>query len=213
MVVSGWQTGVDTSCKSKTENIIMNPDFKTDLVDRAIVFATCAHAGTGRRGKNIPYIVHPLEALAIVATMTDDPDLLAAAVLHDTVEDCGVTYEDLARKFNRRVADLVKSETCARTDAEGRELSWKERKERDMVALSRSTREEKIVAMGDKLSNMRAIARDVRAQGDAFWNLFRVKDKAVHAWRYRGLRDALSDLADTAAYREFGALVQTVFGD
>ena len=64
----------------------------TDLLDRAVVFAIRAHAGTERRGKGFPYIVHPMEAVEIVATMTNDPELLAAAVLHDTVEDTDVCW-------------------------------------------------------------------------------------------------------------------------
>ena len=44
----------------------------TDLLDRAVVFAVRAHAGTERRGKGFPYIVHPMEAVEIVATMTND---------------------------------------------------------------------------------------------------------------------------------------------
>ena len=58
-----------------------------DLVDRAIVFATNAHEGQTRKGTQIPYILHPLEAMAIVGTMTTDAEVLAAAVLHDVV-DC-----------------------------------------------------------------------------------------------------------------------------
>ena len=71
----------------------------TAFVDKAILFALQAHAGTERRGKGFPYIIHPLEAMAIVASITNDPELLAAAVLHDTVEDTSISVEDLAREF------------------------------------------------------------------------------------------------------------------
>ena len=68
-----------------------NKPLDTTLLDRAIEFAVHAHSGTERRGKGFPYIVHPLEAVAIVATMTNDPELLAAAALHDTVENSFVS--------------------------------------------------------------------------------------------------------------------------
>ena len=55
-----------------------NNPLNTALLDRAILFAVKAHSGTERRGKGYPYIVHPLEAVAIVATMTNDQELLAA---------------------------------------------------------------------------------------------------------------------------------------
>ena len=52
----------------------------TSVLDKAIVFAVKAHAGTGRRGKGFPYIVHPMEAVEIVATMTDDQEVAAGKV-------------------------------------------------------------------------------------------------------------------------------------
>ena len=70
-----------------------NNPLDTELLDRAIIFAVKAHAGTERRGKGFPYIVHPMEAMEIVSTMTADQGLLAAAALHDTVEDTDVTVE------------------------------------------------------------------------------------------------------------------------
>ncbi|MCQ2120034.1 MAG: HD domain-containing protein, partial [Bacteroidales bacterium] len=68
-----------------------NGPLDTSLLDKAILFATRAHSGTERRGKGFPYIVHPMEAVEIAATMTSDQELLAAAILHDTVEDTDVT--------------------------------------------------------------------------------------------------------------------------
>ena len=79
-----------------------NKPLNTELLDRAIIFAVHAHAGTERRGKGYPYIVHPMEAVEIVATMTADQELLAAAALHDTVEDTEVTVEQIrsdSRKY------------------------------------------------------------------------------------------------------------------
>ncbi len=191
----------------------MNSPLDTALVDKAIIYATNAHRGTERRGKGFPYIVHPLEAMAIVATITNNPDLLAAAALHDTVEDTDVTLDDLRKEFGDHVASLVADETDVQHLPDGTKLTWKERKLRDMNNLRESSWEVKVVAIGDKLSNMRAIARDYRQKGDEVWKMFHVKDKAVHAWRYKGLRDALVELKDTTAFKEFDRLVREVFGD
>ena len=68
-----------------------------DILDKAIVFATKAHSGSFRKGTTTPYIVHPMEASAIVATMTDDKIILAAAVLHDVVEDTDYTIDDIVK--------------------------------------------------------------------------------------------------------------------
>lgn len=83
----------------------------TSVLDEAIIFATKAHAGTERRGKGFPYIVHPLEAVSIVATLTADQELLAAAALHDVLEDTDVTEDQLRERFGDRVAKAVVAES------------------------------------------------------------------------------------------------------
>jgi len=78
------------------------------MINKAIEFATRAHAGQFRKGTRRPYIVHPIEVGDIVSTMTQDEEIISAAVLHDTIEDCeGVSREILAREFSERVAGIV----------------------------------------------------------------------------------------------------------
>ena len=188
-----------------------NKPLNTELLDRAIIFAVRAHAGTERRGKGYPYIVHPLEAVEIVATMTADQELLAAAALHDTVEDTDVTVELLRAEFGDRVARLVEEESDKFEEGVSEEASWHARKRAAIERLSRASRDAKMVALGDKLSNMRAIARDYAVQGDALWDLFHAKDPKDHEWHYRGLADALRELEDTFAFQEFERLINQVF--
>lgn len=189
-----------------------NQYIDSSLLDKAIVFAVKAHANTERRGKGFPYIVHPLEALEIAATMTSDQELLAAAVLHDTVEDTEVTLEQLRTEFGDRVAKLVEEESDSGIPGFSEDLCWRERKQLALDRLKRLDRDAKIVTMGDKLSNMRAIARDYRVEGNDLWNRFHAPNGiADHSWRYHALADALSDLADTEAFQEFASLVNEIF--
>ena len=188
-----------------------NKPLDTTLLDRAIVFAVHAHAGTERRGKGFPYIVHPMEAVEIVATMTKDQELLAAAVLHDTVEDTDTTVEQIRTEFGDRIASLVASESDIVVDGVNEEDSWHARKQAAIDRLARASHDAKMVALGDKLSNMRAIARDYTRQGDTLWNLFHVKDPKEHEWHYRGLAESLRELQDTFAYKEFEQLINQVF--
>ncbi|MBR5034309.1 MAG: HD domain-containing protein [Bacteroidales bacterium] len=206
-----------------------NNPLNTDLLDRAIVFAVRAHAGTERRGKGFPYIVHPMEAVSIVATITSDQELLAAAALHDTVEDTDVTVDEIRSEFGDRIAALVADETDRIPGQAGNdhgkagndikagferpteEASWHSRKQAAISRLSSASRDAKIVALGDKLSNMRAIARDYAVQGDEIWNLFHVTDRSEHEWHYRGLADALRELSGTFAFQEFEHLINQVF--
>ncbi len=189
-----------------------NQPLDTTLLDRAIVFALRAHAGTERRGKGFPYIVHPLEAVEIVATMTADQELLAAAALHDTVEDTDVMIEQIREEFGEHIASLVEAESDIKVTGVSKEESWRIRKQAAIDRLAAAPLDAKMVALGDKLSNMRAIARDYSEQGDALWNLFRMKDRKDHEWHYRGLAASLRELQDTFAYKEFEQLINQVFG-
>ena len=188
-----------------------NKPLDTALLDRAIVFAVRAHTGTERRGKGFPYIVHPMEAVEIVATMTNDQELLAAAALHDTVEDTDTTIEQIRAEFGDRVAALVATESDEPHQSGDSIENWRARKQAAIDRIVSAPLDSKMVALGDKLSNMRAIARDYAKQGDKLWNLFHSKDRKDHEWHYRGLANALSDLRDTFAYKEFERLVEEVF--
>lgn len=184
----------------------------TTFVDKAIKFAVDAHANTERRGKGFPYVIHVLEAMEIVASMSNDPELLAAAALHDTVEDTGVTVEEIKSGFGEKVANLVKAESDVIDSSVSETESWRSRKQAAIDRLSSASLEAKMVALGDKLSNMRAIARDYKKSGDKLWEIFHAPGgKSDHEWHYRGLAKALSDLEGTDAYAEFISWIDEVF--
>ena len=190
-----------------------NSYLDTNLLDRALVFAVQAHKNTERRGKGFPYIVHPLEAVSIAATLTSDQELLAAAALHDVVEDTGVTLDDLRREFGEKVAFLVEKESDKFVEGLSEQDSWRTRKQAAIDRIAAAPREAKIVAMGDKLSNMRAIARDYDELGDKLWERFHAPGgRADHEWHYRGLAQSLNDLAGTPAFSEFVGHIEHVFG-
>ena len=69
-----------------------------------------------------------------------------------------------------------------------------------------------MLALADKLSNLRAIHRDVCVIGDAVWERFNVKDKSMHEWMYRSIAEALKDLEEYPAWQEYQTLLQHVFG-
>ena len=189
-----------------------NKHIDTELLDRAIIFAVKAHSGTERRGKGFPYIVHPMEAVEIVSTMTSDQELLAAAALHDTVEDTYVTIDQIREEFGDRIASIVEAESDKFVEGRSEKESWHTRKKGAIEMLAKVSRDAKMVALGDKLSNMRAIARDYSVKGDELWKIFHVHDKKDHEWHYRGLADSLRELEDTFAFKEFEMLVNQVFG-
>ena len=188
-----------------------NKPLNTELLDRAIIFAVKAHAGTERRGKGFPYIVHPMEAVEIVSTITPDQELLAAAALHDVLEDTDITADEIRREFGDRITNLVVSESDIEVAGASEEDSWHARKQAAIDRLAAASHDAKIVAMGDKLSNMRAIARDYATRGEALWSIFHTSDPKEHEWHYRGLAESLSELRGTFAYQEFEFLIDQVF--
>ena len=182
------------------------------LVSEAMIFAARAHDGMLRKGTDVPYIVHPAEVSAIASTMTDDAEVLAAAVLHDVMEDCGVTGEELARRFGARVAQLVRSET--QEPCGDPRSTWDARKRLAIERIAQGDRAVKIIALSDKLSNMRAIHRDFDRDGERLFSRFHQHDKRRHAWYYRSCIALLEgELGATDAWRELLAHVEHVFAD
>ena len=148
-------------------------DCMKDLVSEAIVFSTKAHDGMRRKKSNSPYVLHPMEVGAILGTMTDKQEVIAAGVLHDVVEDAGITLEEIGEKFGKRVMELVASETENKREDLPPEDTWRIRKEETLEKL-RTTDDIDVLRLwiGDKLSNIRAIYRDFLVEGDAVWNKF-----------------------------------------
>lgn len=176
------------------------------MIRRAAEFAAKAHKGVLRKGGTIPYIYHPMEVALLVFQMGGDEEMIAAAYLHDVLEDTLVTAEEMRNLFGERVLSLVLSET------EDKALSWHERKARTVQRLGQASRDVKIIAMADKLSNMRATARDYLAMGDLVWQRFHEKRRECHQWYAQGILEALSDMKEFPQYWEFKKFYELVFG-
>ncbi len=176
------------------------------MINRAIEFATKAHEGQFRKGTKRPYIVHPIEVADIVSTMTKDEEVIAAAVLHDTIEDCGVTKDELAELFSDRVAELVARES------EDKSKSWMERKSTTIENLKTAPTDIRMIEMADKLSNMRDIDRDYPMYGEDLWDRFNMKDKDTIGWYYKSIRDVLKDeFSGVPAFEEYCRLIEKNF--
>lgn len=182
-----------------------------EVLNKALIFAVNAHTGMKRKGTNTPYIVHPMEAVAIVASMTDDREIIAAAALHDVVEDTQYTIDDIKNEFGDKVARLVASESEDKRPELPESETWKIRKEETLEHLKNASIETKMITLGDKLSNIRAIYRDYLNLGDKLWERFNVKDKNEHAWYYSSIVNLLSDLKEYPAWKEYKELVDKVF--
>ncbi len=182
------------------------------LLEEAIVFAVKAHSGMVRRDGKTPYILHPLEAASIAGTMTADEEILAAVVLHDTVEDTEVTNDELRERFGDRVADLVAAETENKRPEIAPAETWKIRKEESIRELSETKDPAvRILWISDKLSNLRSFYRIYRESGNAMWLNFHNSDPAAQAWYYRSVLAYTEDFSNCDAWQELKRLVEIVF--
>ncbi|MBQ7620525.1 MAG: SpoIIE family protein phosphatase [Treponema sp.] len=184
-----------------------------DVVEQAVEFALKAHRDEKRKSNGVPYILHPIEVAAISARLTTEREVMAAALLHDTVEDAGVTREQLLKKFGPRVTELVMAETEDKHREMSAAASWKMRKEESIKDL-RSTDDKGVKAMwlSDKLSNLRSLYADWREKGEGVWQVFNQKDPAEHAWLYMSIIDCMGDFRETPEYKEYMNICKEVFG-
>lgn len=182
------------------------------LLEKAMVFSIKCHHGQKRKLTEKPYILHPMEAALIVSNLTDSEETVCAAFLHDTVEDADISIQTIEEEFGKRVAFLVLSETEEKNVNISPPDSWYIRKEKSLNKLRQiEDREVHILWLGDKLSNLRSIAKTYRQRKDEIWSAFNCKDKKQHKWYYESISKILSDLSDTCEYKEFRKLYEEIF--
>ncbi len=183
-----------------------------DLLSKAISLAARAFDGMERKCERHPAILHSLEAAVIVQSVTDEPEAVIAAVLHDTVEDAGITLAEIRKDFGNRVAELVRAETERRLAGRGIESTWRTRKE-ESIALLKKTDDIGIKALylGDKLSNIRSLCRSKKKYGDDMWKHFYQHDPNQHKWYYTSIAEELKVFEGTQAYEEYLMLIKQTF--
>ena len=124
------------------------------IVTRVREFATKAHSGQVRKYTGEPYINHPKEVADIVSSVTDDRNMIAAAWLHDVVEDCGISIEEIRTVFGDDVCYLVESLTDVSTKSDGNRAA---RKAIDRAHIARSSVRAKTIKLADLISNTSSI--------------------------------------------------------
>lgn len=181
------------------------------VVERAIRYAAEAHHGSFRKGNHLPYIIHPMECMMLTAKMTDDVDVIAAAALHDVVEDTPRSLMDLEQEFGSRIAGLVAMESEDKRAGQDKGTTWKIRKQENLSREKNASIEAKMIMLADKVSNMRATYRDYQVSGSDIWAKFNMKDPAEQEWYYRSVAEVLSDLSEYELYSEYLRILDEVF--
>jgi (p)ppGpp synthase/HD superfamily hydrolase len=176
------------------------------MIFEAIEFATLAHKGQYRKGTRIPYIVHPLNAArTLIESDCGDP-LVAAALLHDVVEDTRYTLNDVRERFGARVAELV--DGASEPD---RLASWERRKSHTIETLKTTPDPDLLlVAIADKLDNLRSVREDLALRGESTWSRFR-RGRDKQEWYYRSLRDVFTERLRSSPGARLASLLAAEF--
>lgn len=166
------------------------------LIARAVHFAAVHHKDQHRKGADLdPYMNHLAEVAAYVATADPpaDADVIAAAYLHDTVEDTPVSHEDLVHGFGERIAGIVREVT------DDKSLPTAERRRLQVERAASLSREARLIKIADKTSNIRAVLHAPPVD----WSSEQVIDYVVWACqvvdRIRGTDAKLEDTFDRIA--------------
>lgn len=159
----------------------------TGSVLRAAEFAAEKHGGQVRKGTSVPYVTHPLMVAQLVLGMGGSESEVVAAILHDVVEDCGVTRDELVYWFGEEVAEIV----IGCSTEPGTKATWRARKQRYLEHLRHASPSVRMVAGADKFHNAQAIALDLASQGAKVWERFTGGKDGV-LWYYGALVEVLA---------------------
>ena len=139
----------------------------------ALGWASELHRQQRRKAKTVPYISHLIAVSALVWEDGGDEDLAIAALLHDAIEDCGVSQQQIAQRFGERVAQVVAdcTDTSEAVASGGEKEPWLLRKTRYIAHLPHAHRDSLLVSAADKAHNARDMVLDAR-RDPALWERF-----------------------------------------
>ncbi|WP_338453069.1 HD domain-containing protein [Niallia oryzisoli] len=178
-----------------------------NLIDQAIMFAAKAHEGQTRKSSDIPYITHPFSVGMLLQKENCSDEVIAAGILHDTLEDTSATYEELKEQFGDSVAYLVRA-----ASEHDKSLPWEERKKHTIERLKDATVEEVQITAADKLHNLRTIREDFKVIGEEVWNRFKRGKRDQH-WYYANILKAIAPRrSKVKLIQELEKEVKIVFG-
>ena len=158
----------------------------SEKFDEAFQFAAEVHRQQKRKGTEVPYLTHLMAVAALVGEHGGDEEQMIAALLHDAMEDQGVTREELVQRFGARVATIV--EDCTDSTAQPKP-PWRERKEGYVAHLRQAGPETRLVSVADKVHNARSILSDLRTEGPTIWKRFTAGPQEI-LWYYHALLEA-----------------------
>jgi (p)ppGpp synthase/HD superfamily hydrolase len=143
----------------------------SDLIQRALAFAARKHTRP-RKGTDIPYIIHPAYVALILARHGFNDQVLAAAILHDVLEDTETTPQELSQEFGEKVLSLVQ-EVSEPDLGRPKSETWEQRKMAKLDQLRSASPEALAICAADRLHNVSNTVDDIAIHGLGVWDRFR----------------------------------------
>jgi (p)ppGpp synthase/HD superfamily hydrolase len=176
-----------------------------DVIEKALELASKFHEGQYRKNTDIPYITHPVTVGMMLLKKGYSEEVVAAGVLHDTVEDTSLTLEEIKREFGSNIAEIVEG-----SSEPDKSLPWKARKEHTIEFLKTASEDIRAVVCADKLHNIRSIIRDYEQVGEEVWSRFNA-GKEQQKWYYTNVVDSLGAQSSFELLIELGKEVDKLF--
>ncbi|MFM9966225.1 MAG: HD domain-containing protein [Planctomycetaceae bacterium] len=183
------------------------------LVERAMRVAARSHRQQTRKASDLPYLTHPASvALLLVKAGIADEEILAAALLHDVVEDTDCSLADLAAQFPPKVIELVAALSERKRDDSGQKRSWQDRKIEHLEHIKAASWEARAITLADKLHNLGTMVFDLETDPDLWSHFNAPRDRLC--WYYREMIAAAfqEDARLAVLARECSMLVEQLFG-
>jgi len=136
------------------------------VVEKAMRISAVAHKDQKRKEGDVPYITHPAMVALLLARNGFRETVVAAGLVHDVVEDSGISIEVLERELGSEVAAIVASVS------ENKDLVWEERKTQYVKSIREGNEDVKAVSIADKIHNLECLLLAYAKEGDAVWSLF-----------------------------------------
>jgi (p)ppGpp synthase/HD superfamily hydrolase len=150
----------------------------------ALWLAEEAHRGQLRKGRAVPYVLHPVCVASLLLTAGADEDLVVAGYLHDVVEDSSVTLAEIEERFGPRVAHLVDEVTERKVEDDGTPIPWEVRRRATIEHLAEVDGGVIALKAADVAINLGDVVIDYAEVGDALWQRFNAP-AAAQLWYYR----------------------------
>lgn len=161
------------------------------LVERAMRVAARCHRQQTRKASDLPYLTHPASvAMLLTKAGIIDDEILAAALLHDVVEDTDCSMETLAEDFPPKVIEFVAALTERKRDDSGQKRSWHDRKTEHLEHVAAASWEARAITLADKLHNLGTMVFDLETDPD-LWSRFNAPPERL-LWYYREMIAAAS---------------------